>query len=300
MRGSGALARLLAGLAALAAITASAQGATPAAIPIGAMVRWDTVHGPDPTTFVSGDVTVTLASRPGAGGVAAVITVTADGRSFSLAGDAGATTAYANAGVGRLDAGARGLQVLFADFTGGAHCCDHVRVLEQTAAGWKVVDVATVDGEALAAFPKDLDGDGVADIVLPDDRFAYAFTFYAGSYMPPRIYDVVNGAAVDVSADPKYAPLFRQDMVKAETYCRQHANGACAAFAADAARLGRLDRAWPILLASWDRTTHWAWPVHCRVQAPPDNCPAADQQTFTDMPDALRAFLRDTGYLPQR
>jgi hypothetical protein len=51
------------------------------------------------------------------------------------------------------------------------------------------------------------------------------------------------------------------------------------------------------MLANYDRTTDWAWPVHCRVHAPPDKCPQADQQTFTNMPDALRAFLVDNGYL---
>ena len=291
-------------LVGLAALVSAQNGvADPRVVPVGTMAPWDASHDPDPTTFVSGGVTVTLATTKTADGSAAPqITVTAGGHGFSLVGDPDVTTANANAGVGRLDAGAPGLQVLFANFTGGAHCCDHLRVVEQTpAGGWTVVEVATVDGLALATFPKDLDGDGVADIVLPDDRFAYAFTFYAGSYMPPRVWNVVNGKAVDVSTQPKFAPVFRKDMAKAETYCKQHANGACAAYVADAARLGLFRRAWPIMLANWDQTTNWEWPVHCRVQAPPGgDCPQADQQSFTNMPDALQAFLVDNGYLPAR
>ena len=145
-----------------------------------------------------------------------------------------------------------------------------------------MTDVATVEGLALADFPKDLDGDGVADLVLPDDRFAYAFTFFAGSYMPPRVWNVANGQVVDVSAQPRYAAIFRKDMAGAETYCKQHANGACAAFVADAARLGQRDRAWPIMVANWDQTTNWDWPVALpRSGGYRASRPERDQQTFT-------------------
>jgi hypothetical protein len=90
-------------------------------------------------------------------------------------------------------------------------------------------------------------------------------------------------------------------MANAETYCKQHGNGACAAYVADAARLGLRDKAWPVMVANWDRTTDWDWPVHCRAQvAAGADCPQADQQTFTNMRDALRAFLVDNGFPPAR
>ncbi len=282
------------------ALLAAGGGAQPAAAPtpVGAMVVWNSGQNGASKTFSSGGVTVTLSVHHGAQGeMAPTIRAEAGGQALSLVGDPSELPAAANAGVGRLDASAEGLQVLFSDYTGGAHCCDHVRVLERLRGAWRVVDVAKVEGGPLEAFPADLDGDGVADIVLPDDRFAYAFTYYAASHMPPRIYNLANGVVVDVSASPKYAQVFRQDMARAAEGCRQHGNGACAAYVADAARVGEFARAWRVMLASYDKTARWDWPRECLVHAPPGRCPKSKQRTFPNMPDALKAFLIRLGYI---
>jgi uncharacterized protein YecT (DUF1311 family) len=283
-----------------AALSAAAPAAPAGqAEPINTMVSWDSAKDGDPKTYAIDGLSLTLASRAQAtGGPIPVLHVAApDGRAFDVTGDAGLGGTGLNFGVGRLDPAGDGSQVIVAGFTGGAHCCDHVGVLELGSDGWRLLDVGSFEGDTLGDFPKDVDGDGTPDLVMSDDRFAYAFSYYADSYMPPRVFNILHGAVVDVSAQPRYAKLFRQDMKGAQDACMKHSNGGCAAFVADASRLGLHDWAWRIMLANYDATASWSWPTQCLVAAAAGACPKDQQQSFSNLPDALQAFLTQTGYV---
>jgi uncharacterized protein YecT (DUF1311 family) len=266
--------------------------------PIDTMISWQPAHDGDPKTYSIDGLLLTLSSRaqPGGGPVAVLHVVAPDGRAGDILGDANPQGAAASIGVGHVDPAAPGPQVIFATNTGGAHCCDHVRLLELGPNGWTAADLGQFQGDTLASFPRDVDGDGVLDFVMADDRFAYAFTDFAESYEPPRVFDVQSGAVLDMSAQPRYAKLFRKDMKAAEAACIKHGNGACAAFVADASRLGLYGWAWRIMLASYDSTSHWTWPAECLV-AGANPCPAGQARTYASMPDALAAFLLQDGYV---
>jgi uncharacterized protein YecT (DUF1311 family) len=149
----------------------------------------------------------------------------------------------------------------------------------------------------VATFPKDIDGDGTPDIATTDERFAGAFADGAGARQPPRFIDVVGGATVDVSSQPRFAAQFRRDLRAAEAGCLKHGNGACAAMVADAARLSLRDWAWRAMLANYDGGVIRTWPTLCRIVAPPGQCPADQQQSFSTMPEALAGFLVAAGYV---
>jgi hypothetical protein len=78
-----------------------------------------------------------------------------------------------------------------------------------------------------------------------------------------------------------------------------HNNGACAAFAATAARLGQLDSAWKVVLASYDRGSSWALPTACRTMPTQPTCTPEATVTFQTYPEALRWFLGEGGYAPK-
>ena len=111
-------------------------------------------------------------------------------------------------GVGKIDPQGQDGQVLFLSYSGGAHCCTQVVLLERGENGWRKKDLGTWDGDALSAFPTDIDGDGVLDLVFYDQRFAYAFAPYADSLMPPRVFNLVGGRTSEVSGDPRFQKLF--------------------------------------------------------------------------------------------
>ena len=298
------LARLVAPVAAATALSAGVTLADPAphsrtsAAPAEQMIEWIADRDGSPRTWRSGGLVITLTARQGAEGSAAEVRVESpDGRNLRRLGQENPQYASASFGVGRIDQRVTGPQVLFASFSGGAHCCTRMELFERVAGRWRVVDLGQWDGGPLSAFPADVDGDGVRDLVLSDERFDYAFASHAESMPPPRIYNVVGGAFVDVSAAPRYRRVFEQALRETETQCRQHNNGACAAFVANAARLGRAQWAWQVMLRSYDRSSDWSYPTHCLATRGPENaCPAGRAITFRGMPEALSWFLRDTGY----
>lgn len=76
-------------------------------------------------------------------------------------------------------------------FTGGAHCCFVSRFYRWDGTTYVPSDRNWGDpGYRIA----DLDGDGVKELITADDRFAYAFTAFAFSLLPVRIYDLRAGS----------------------------------------------------------------------------------------------------------
>ena len=184
-------------------------------------------------------------------------------------------------------------------YTGGMHCCQQLRVIVRSADGLKVVELGGYDG-AEFGWPKDIDGDGIRDFVVSDDRFLYAFESYAASVAPPKVLNVIDGAVRDVSAEPRFAQVFVKAASSARKACtgEDYPNGACAAWAAAAARLGALEAVWPVILTEY-RKEPAAWPDHCKVDRDADGqCPEGQLVEYRDYPTGLRAFLVETGYIP--
>jgi hypothetical protein len=260
------------------------------------VLSWNAESDGDPKSFTFDSLTVTLSTHKEDDEAVPLLHVKlATGEEFETAGVSGFETATSDFIVGRFDLAAGPDQIIFATYTGGAHCCTIIKVIEFLTGAWKTLDVGSFEGE-MGDAPKDVDGDGVLDIVKTDDRFGYAFTSFAESILPPKVFNIVNGAVVDVSGSPRFSRLYKADMRAAQAGCVDHNNGACAAFVADASRLGRHDWAWRFMLANYDSKSDWVLPTKCLVPIKEQSCPPDQKQKFSTFPDALRWFLYDTGY----
>jgi len=128
-------------------------------------------------------------------------------------------------------------------YTGGAHCCYLSRFYRFDGTGYVPADRNFGDpGYRIA----DLDGDGIKELITRDHRFGYAFTAFAFSLMPVRIYDLRAGAWQLVTA--RFGDEIRKDakanwkyFLKARRY--NEPRGAIAAWAADEFMLGHRDKA---------------------------------------------------------
>ena len=196
--------------------------------------------------------------------------------------------------------------VLFQSFSGGAHCCNQMQVVYPENGRLRLVDLGEWDGGYWDELPTDRNGDGLIDFVFVDNAFLYAFASYAESWAPPVIYNVVDGEPVDVSfrfsRDPGFRSLYEEEMSRARQACLHpedgaSRNGACAAYVASAARVGRFDAAWAEMLQAYDRNSSWPLPADCRVALVDHQCPEGQSIEHANYPDALRAFLIQQGYL---
>lgn len=254
-------------------------------VALGKSISWSPDDGPK--RFSANGVEARIATPPcGArdqacreGERIATVTVSVGGvAKASLVG--AASTQPAQLAFGPLSRGAMP-SVMLTSWTGGAHCCTEIKVATPVGTNWKTVDLGDWDGDQIP-FPKDISGDGIPDFVFVDNAFLYAFDCYACSYAPPQIFNIVAGRKTDVSQSAAFHRLFEKDFTRTRPKCLAHDNAACAAFAADAARLGRFATVWPIVLHSYDRSaTEWPEPAR-----------------YKNYPQALRAFLKANHYLP--
>ena len=214
---------------------------------------------------------------------------------------------YASLGMGKLDPANPGDQVIFATYSGGAHCCTRIDILELTGGKWENIALRNgknifgdADGEPLSQFPVDVDGNGAPDTVLRDDSFLYQFDAYALSWAPPRIFEIRNDAINEVTTEPRYAHVFEADMEGSRASCLRHSNGGCAGFVADAARSGHFGEAWAVMLSSHDPKSDWGLTRCDTKYSSAGRCPAGHEVHFPDFPSALRAFLAGRGYISGR
>ena len=270
-------------------------------VPLGTQIVWTHADDPDPAQYRSGPVTLALRWEPDPefqDMVRPVLKVAIPGHAPIEVG--GSTTSGLfehRATVGRWD-GERPY-VLFESYTGGAHCCNAVQVVIPDEGRLAVVDLGSWDGDRIGR-PEDVDGDGRIDFVFVDNAFLYAFASYAESFAPPQILNIVDGAPVDVSARPGFRPLFEEARVDARRACIRpegSGNGACAAYVAAAARVGRFEEAWAEMLQHHDRDSEWGLEQGCQVALSDRECPEGQTIRFASYPDALRHFLIERGYI---
>lgn len=203
-------------------------------------------------------------------------------------------------GIGRLSRSDPAPSVLLGGFTGGAHCCATLRAIIPDNGRLRVVDLPARDGGTEDTFPQDIDDDGVVDFILQDDRFRYQFASGAGSWSPPVIYNIYRGNLIDVTTQPGYRPLWEEFAREARSACsdrtNEDRNGACAAYVAAAARLGRYAEAIREVEPIASRSTTFL-PTACRVPEVNFECPQGQQITFGWFVPALTWFLRTNGYI---
>jgi hypothetical protein len=133
-------------------------------------------------------------------------------------------------------------EILVDFWTGGAHCCIWTRLYHWDGSTYASVvhwwgdtgyDIGGVNGEVV--------------LESADDRFAYAFSSYAGSGFPIRIWGYVGGRLADTTK--RYRSLVAQDATQMWGYYAEakkdhvEVRGLLAAWAADECRLGRGARA---------------------------------------------------------
>lgn len=262
-------------------------------------IEWSEETDPLKAVYAVGTTLIQADTQVGREDRRAVLHITGpDGSSIDVIGEAGADKARVMFGVTRLDAAAQGDQVIVSSYTGGAHCCEDVKIAEQINGRWTVISLGQWDGGLGDDFPRDIDGDGLHDLQFGDNNFLYAFASYAGSWPPPVIKNLHAGQADDVSKLPRFKSVFAKYAAEAAGECAKHDNGACAGFMAAAARLGTIDKQWPVMLANYDPKDDWTLPTACRRPVKDKTCAKEDEVVFETYPEALRWFLGDLGYLP--
>ncbi len=185
-----------------------------------------------------------------------------------------------------MDASNATPEFLISRFSGGAHCCAVVQILDLVAGAWRIVDGGGWDGSGI--IPEDADGDGEDEIVHGDDRFLYRYSCYACAGTPVRVFKLIEGTLADVTMSPLFRGLDEKDLPDFKQGCANHDNGACAAYVAAASRLGRHDQAWQFMLDHYDRNSDWGL-TDCALRGGGGKCVARVQ--FKSYPDALTAFL---------
>jgi hypothetical protein len=137
-----------------------------------------------------------------------------------------------------------------ADFyTGGAHCCLFSLIYRYTGSAYS--RLKHMWGNPSYGL-RDLDHDGTPELVTADDRFAYAFTSYAGSALPIRAWRYRNGQMSAVTR--RFPALVRNDAANLwKDYLEQRERdfpdprGILAAWMADEYVLGTQAKGWATL-----------------------------------------------------
>lgn len=193
--------------------------------------------------------------------------------------------------------------VIFATYTGGAHCCNDVKIITSQGEGkdWGVVDLGLFNGGPHEA--EDLDNDGQYEYPEIDNRFLYLFSSYAGSAAPAQIWELQNDQAVDVSFEPRFQSIHRENVQAMEKELPEmmgqdwEKNGFLAAYVANKALIGELDDGWQTMLQYYDKDSDWGLTT-CLEYDDESNC--LKEVKYDSYPDALRAFLVETGYIKEK
>lgn len=255
------------------------------------MREWKAENGP--LKIFQQGVSVQLSeAKDKDGETIAELNLSMDGRDIVLRSEHGLERAAAKFEIARADPANSKIDVIFTWFSGGAHCCTRIMAASFIDGSWVTADHGFWDGEALDSRPMDVNGDGVIDFVLTDNRFLYAFAPYAESFAPTQIFNLRRGAFIDVTRDNGFHKLFEEDVARSETECKKGANSACATYVAASARLGKFESAWKVMMQSYDRKPDWDYQV----------CPAGQPKcengrSTKSLPEALAPFLRQAGYI---
>jgi hypothetical protein len=177
-------------------------------------------------------------------------------------------------------------EILLDFWFGGAHCCYWLRIYRWDASSGTYTNTAHFWGNVSYDL-KDVSQAGRLELVTADDRFAYAFTSFAGSGFPLQIWDYHSARLVNTTRS--YPDLIARDAAQQWKWYGQarrqssEVRGLLAAWAADEALLGH-------------GGTAFAWlKRHSFVLSGLfDEQQSGSTQSYLKH---LRAFLRRTAYL---
>lgn len=203
--------------------------------------------------------------------------------------------------IAQMDPANRAKEVVVEGYSGGAHCCEEIYVLtalpRRETRPWKKIYLGSFDGGWVK--PQDLDGDGLAELELKDDRFLYLHGCYACSYAPPLFLSVRNGKKVNLTRSDGFQQVLWLEVRELEKRIRQPEeelseealNSLLAGYVALKSLLGDGADAWRFMLKH-----HKPQPMsHCPMPNPKGGkCPVPEMEI--SFPLHLSIFLRETGY----
>jgi hypothetical protein len=245
-------------------------------------------HGPGPETLQFGNAAIAI-TMPSSETAPITITASAPGTkpvTLNIDNDGASRRFAPQISMAEMDASNTTPEFFISRYTGGAHCCAQIWILDVVAGQWRIVEGGNWDGDEI--IPQDADGDGEQEIVHGDDRFLYKYSCYACADAPKRVLKLVEGTLADVTLSPLYRPLDEKDLPNFQQGCANHDNGACASFVATASRLGHHDEAWKFMLDHYDKKSDWGLD-DCPLYDLAGNCQAPLQ--YKSYPDALIVFL---------
>ena len=191
-------------------------------------------------------------------------------------------------------------EALFAQSTGGAHCCAATWIVSEARPGaWQLTAAGLLDGSGF--WLEDIDGDGSFELMSVDNAFLYAFDSYVASFAPIRVENLRSGKVGEAAHDTAWTGRVAQDLGAMEFNAKLNpaiwkSNGYLAAWVATKIELGQGDEAWAKMLKNYDRASNFG-PQTCITGQDIDNCPA-DKMRTVPFPKALAEFLKTNGYVP--
>lgn len=191
-------------------------------------------------------------------------------------------------------------EVLLSSFTGGAHCCNQIQVLTSDRTGQQWYEVALGPFDGVESPAEDPLRNGRYLIVDVDNRFLYRFACYACSAAPARIWQLEGKDFVDVSHRPEFQSIHRRNLKRMAEWFQQKSpeapNGFLAAYVANKALVGELYDGWDRMIQRYDSSSDWGL-RECRGDSDENGKCLGQEVVYSSFPEALRAFLVDTGYI---
>ncbi|WP_083998034.1 hypothetical protein [Picosynechococcus sp. PCC 7003] len=209
---------------------------------------------------------------------------------------------YSLVQIAEMDSNNNFPEVIFSQYSGGAHCCAMVKIFTQDPDSntWEVVDVGAFDGGPIPV--EDPDDNGIYEYVTSDNRFLYRYSSYAGSFPPVQVWQLDGLTLQDVSQEQRFHPL-HQERLQAMWASIQNAetegyevNGMLAGYVATKAVLGETQAGWNLMLNRYDRTSDWGL-EECRGNFDDQGNCEGGLLTYDSFPAALEAFLEEANYL---
>lgn len=168
-------------------------------------------------------------------------------------------------------------EIILDIFSGGAHCCTSSLIYRYDTTTQKYTAIVHFWGNGRRYRIEDADRDGTSEFIARDDRFAYKFASYAGSYYPLQIWQYRRGKMIDVTRRypqqvKNHATQLWQEYIKNKE-SSEGSQATLAAYLADKYSLGEGEDGWRRVREAYQR---------------------GDRQQFFSR---LRKFLGETGYI---
>lgn len=255
--------------------------------------------------LVSGNVEAVVTNRKTQGMAGSfvyqpMVQIFANGKPVGILIGKKSTFPLALAQIAELDPTNKYPEVLLSSYSGGAHCCNYIQVLTsyKSAQAWRVVKLGPFDGGPTEATDPLKNGRYILE--LRDNRFLSRFTPYVGSAAPLRFWMLNALTFNDISHRTEFKPLYLQSLQADKDWFLEkkhlYSNGFLAAYVASKSMVGELKDGWQQMLKRYDRQSDIGlsfciagFDNNGKCRRPP--------MTYNSFPEALRAFLIDTGYI---